>query len=67
MASMDADTLRVRNMTEIRADRYKKFGFYDKLCIVTERVKVFSNLFLGKKPKYIKNINQMKKARQRRL
>lgn len=67
MASMDAENVRVRNMTEIRAARTQRFGFYDKLCIVTERVKVFSNMFLGRKPKYIKNIKEMKKARQRRL
>ena len=64
---MDTENLRVRNMSEIRAARNQKFGFYDKLCIVTERVKVFSNLFLGKKPKYLKNINEMKNAKKQRI
>lgn len=31
------------------------FGFYDKLCLATERVKMFNHLFLERQPKYLKN------------
>jgi hypothetical protein len=54
--SMDVENLRPKHIKDLRIAAKKQFGFYDKLCIVTERVKVFSNLFLTKRPKYMRSV-----------
>lgn len=60
--SMDVENLRPKNIKELRVAARRQFGFYDKLCITTERVKVFTNLFLTKKPKFMKSVNHHKRG-----
>ena len=57
---MDIENLRPKNIKDLRVAARKQFGFYDKLCITTERVKVFSELFLSKKPKFLRNTNKVR-------
>jgi len=45
----------------------EKFGFYIKLCNMTERVKVFSDLFLHKRPKFQENFIYRKRKERESL
>ena len=40
------------DITTLRNATMKQLGFFNKLCNATERVKVFANLFLDRKPKF---------------
>ena len=59
--SLDPEILKSKQIMALRNDSKKKFGFYDKLCLVTERVKLFNELF-NRDPKFIRQRSQKKPA-----
>ena len=63
MDNSATETARQLNKAEIIAVSANQFGFYDKLCLATERVKVFNHLFNEKKPKFLKTEQEQLEAR----
>ena len=64
---IDEETLRTKDIMKLRDAANKKFGFFDKLCVVTERCKIYSDHFLDRKPKFIRDVHQRRTFRNMRL
>lgn len=66
MNQMDMDQKELTKISFMNATA-EKFGFYIKLCNMTERVKVFSDLFLHKRPKFQENFIYRKRKERESL